>query len=142
MAEPISSATLAIKGGAMLATGGVVAELVIFNDGIYAYLAITGAVVSMFGVLHEVLKNRPIKHTITQIVSEMAKGLMLGVMAIPFWYLVLSTVGETLIQKLFDLDVGGIGNSVWLMVSFALSWYTVPIFDWFVSKIKVRSSNV
>ena len=142
MAEPVSVASAAIKSGTMVATGGLMAELIIFNDSFYMYLALVGALVSMFGVLHEVLKNRPITHTATQIGVEIIKGLALGVMAIPFWYLILSTSGETIIVKFIDVYVGGVENSVWLMISFSMSWYTVPIYDWIVSKVQRKAKDV
>ena len=136
MPEPVSTSTAAISGGAMVTTGASVANLVVFNDIFYLYLAGIGAVVSMFGVLHEVLKNRPIQHAFWQIVVEIIKGLILGVMAIPFWYLILSNIGEALLSKVLSIEVNGMANSVWLMVSFAASWYTVPLYDWLVSKVK------
>lgn len=142
MPEPTIPITVAIKGGAMLATGSMMAELVIFNDELYKYLALVGAIVSMFGVLHEVLRNRPIQHTPAQILAEIIKGLVLGVLAIPLFYLVLSEGGEPIIEKLFGVKVGGVGNSVWLIISFAMSWYTVPIFNWTTSKIRVKAKNV
>lgn len=141
MAEPVTT-SMAIKGGAMIATGGLLAEMAIFTDGHYLYLAVVGSIVSTFGVLHELLKNRPIEHTMAQIIAELSKGLMLGVMAIPFWYLTLSEGGESILKKLFSINVGSVGNSVWLMISFAMSWYTVPIFDWFVSKVRRKAEDV
>lgn len=141
MAEPVITTTAAIKTGTMIASGGLIAELVIFNDGSYKMLAIVGALVSMFGVLHEVLRNRPVEHTIMQIMVEMSKGLVLGVLAIPFWYLLLSASGEAIIERVFQVQLGQVANSFWLIISFAASWYTVPIFDWIVSKIKIKGKE-
>lgn len=133
---------VAIKGGTMLSAGSMLTELVIFNDELYKYLALVGALVSMFGVLHEVLSNRPIEHTFWQIISEVFKGFILGVFAIPLFYLILSASGESIIDKVFGIKTSGIVNSVWLMISFAMSWYTVPIFNWIALKITRKAKNV
>lgn len=142
MPEPVTTTSAVIKTGAMLASGGLMADLIIFNDGFYQTLAIVGALVSMFGVLHEVLSTRPIEHTIPQIAVEMAKGLVLGVLAIPFWFLLLSSSGEAIVERLFQVTLGQVANSFWLIISFAASWYTVPIFDWIVEKIKRKGHDV
>lgn len=139
MSDPIATTTGMIKVGSMVATGSAIAELVIFNDVMYQYLAIIGALVSMSGVLHEILKERPIEHSIWQILVELLKGLVLGILAIPFWYLVLSSAGETLIDIIFDVTIPDMVNSVWLMVSFVMSWYTVPFIDGLVDKLRSLS---
>ena len=129
MAEPVSTTTGAIAVGAMLTTGGLIADLIIFNDGMYLWLAITGAIVSMLGVLHEILKHKPLEHTAWQIAGELLKGLILGILAIPFWYLVLSSAGELLVARIFGFKLPPMVDSVWLIASFYLSWFTVPMID-------------
>lgn len=139
MAEPITSTTLlAIKGGTMIATGGLLAELVIFNDPAYAILAIVGAIVSASGVIHELFNNLD-KPTKGKVVAEILKGVVLGFLAIPFWFLTLSTVGGEVAFRLFEIESATkLGNSVWLMVSFALAWYTVPIYDWATRQVAIK----
>lgn len=123
-----------IKGGSMLATGGLVADLIIFNDPAYVVLSLVGAVVSVSGVVHEISNRGGM--TIWKALGEVLKGLVLGFLAIPFWYLLLSDIGNSLAQKLFDFDgISKIGKSVWLMVSFGMAWYTVPIFNWLVKAV-------
>lgn len=135
MAEPISST--AITAGTMIATGGLMTDLVIFNDSTYLYLALTGAFVSMFGVVHELFGNSDIEKTRLKICAEICKGLVLGILAIPFWYLSLCAIGANVVDKILDIETqGNIERSVWLMVSFAMSWYTVPIFDWLVLRVR------
>ena len=132
----MSVATAAAKGGAMLATGGVVADAVIFTDHTYLYLAIAGAVVSMFGVLHEVFGVHSKNYNKYEIVVEVIKGIALGLLAIPFWYL---TITEGLLGNIVAIDIGKVSNSLALIVSFALSWYTVPLFDWISSFVRRKA---
>lgn len=136
MSEPIMTASAAIKGGAMLATGGLVADAVIFTDHTYIYLAIVGAIVSTFGVLHEVFGAHSKEYSAKEIVAEVIKGAALGLLAIPFWYLVIT---EGLLGNIVALNVGKVSNSLALIVSFALSWYTVPLFDWLSSFVRRKA---
>lgn len=140
MTEPITSTTLvAIKGGTMIATGGLLAELVIFNDPAYAILAFVGALVSASGVIHELSHNKD-KLTKGVIIAEVLKGIVLGFLAIPFWFLTLSTVGGEVALRLLEIESATkLGKSVWLMISFALAWYTVPIYDWTAKLIAFKS---
>jgi len=123
----------AIKGGAMLASGGLLADVVLFTDHSYMYLAATGAVVSMFGVVHEVFGHDSDEYTVREAVAEMIKGLVLGFISIPFWFFVLT---EGLLGRVAGIELGQVSNSLSLIISFALSWYTVPLFGWIVYKVK------
>jgi len=137
MAEPVVTAATTIKGGAMVASGGLMASLVIFTDDSYRYLAIIGAIVSMFGVLHEVFGEHTGEYSCIQVCAEVIKGIALGLLAIPFWYL---SITEGVAQNLFKIDLGQVSNSLSLIVSFALSWYTVPIFNW-LSSFAIRKTG-
>jgi hypothetical protein len=131
----------AIKGGAMVATGGMMAELIIFNDPIYSILALVGAVVSASGVIHE-LSNTEKQVTRMKVVAEILKGVILGLLAIPFWFLSLTTVGGEIVARVFDIQSATkLSSSVWLMVSFALAWYTVPIYDWAVRIVTLKAKD-
>ncbi len=130
------------KGGAVMATGGLVSDLIIFNDPMYSTLSIVGAVVSATGVLHEVFHDDD-KRSVPAILSEVLKGAMIGLLAIPLWYLVLSSIGSTIVQKAIDIEGAcKIADSVWLMVSFAMAWYTVPLFNFIVYKVKIKSKDI
>lgn len=142
MTEPISSTTMAIKAGTMVATGGLLAELIIFNDPAYAILAIVGAVVSVSGVIHELFNNTE-DLTNGKVAAEVIKGIVLGFLAIPFWFLTLSTMGGEIALRLFEIESATkLGKSVWLMISFALAWYTVPIYDWTARLVMFKSKGV
>lgn len=131
-----SFSTAASKGGAMLTTGGLVADAVIFTDHTYFYLAIVGSVVSSFGVLHEIYGVHSKDYSLFEVFAEVIKGAALGLLAIPFWYLILT---EGLLGNIIAIDVGRVSNSLALIVSFALSWYTVPIFNWLSRMVRRRS---
>ena len=90
-----------IKAGTMLSTG-VIADAVIFSDISYLYLAIVGALVSGFGVLHEVYGQDHKVYSVSETIVEIIKGVALGLLAIPFWYIVLTSVGDDFLLKYFD----------------------------------------
>lgn len=122
-----------IKGGTMIAASGIAADMAILNDHIYLYLAITGGIVSMLGVFHEVFGHGSDNYTIAEVLVEVVKGIVLGVIAIPFWFLVIT---EGIMVRITGIDLGQVSSSLALIISFVLSWYTVPIFEWIVSKVK------
>lgn len=131
-----------IKGGAMVATGSMMAELIIFHDPMYGKLALVGAVVSASGVIHE-LANDTENHNLFSIFGEILKGIMLGFLAIPFWFLLLSGVGDGLIVKLLDVqDANKMEKSLWLIIAFGLAWYTVPIYNWIGVTVKAFGTGV
>jgi len=133
MPEPISTTASAIKAGTMLATTGLIAELVIFQDPIYKYLALVGAIVSMFGVLHEVYGEHSKDYKGGEIAVEILKGLALGFLAIPFWYLIIT---EGVIQDMLDKEIGQVSSSLSLIISFGFSWHTIPVFNAIVNVIQ------
>jgi len=125
MTEALTTTTM-VKGGTMVTTGSIFADTVIFTDSSYMYLAIVGAIVSMLGVIHEVFGVHTKTYTIMETISEVVKGVALGFLAIPFWYLLIT---EGILEQLFGYPDMGVSNSLALLVSFGASWYTVPIFD-------------
>lgn len=132
--DPASATSIAIKGGTMIATGSVIAEAVIFADASYIYLAIVGALVSMFGVAHEIYGTGHNEYSVKETVVELIKGVALGVLAIPFWYLIFTTTGAGLMLKYFGVEtVQESFSSLSLIISFGMAWFTVPIFD-FIAK--------
>jgi len=115
MAAETTVATATIKGGAMLASGGLLAEAVIFSDNSYTYLAIAGAIISTFWlstrygatVQTNTLSSAPSRNS--------SKGLSLGCWRSRFFIL---------------------RSSFALIASFALSWYTVPFFNWISDNVR------
>ena len=135
----MTNSATAVKSGVMVSTGSILTDLVIFNDHAYVYLAIVGAIVSMFGVVHEVFGSHSREYSKSEIVVEIIKGIALGVLAIPFWYICIS---DGVIGSIAGIDVPGVSSSLAMIVSFALSWYTVPIFDWLSGFVRKRYKNV
>ncbi len=131
MGEPVTTATV-VKAGAMMASGGMMADIVLFQDKAYMYLAVVGAITSMFGVLHDVFSEDSKAYTKMQIMVEAIKGLLLGILAIPMWYLVIT---EGVLSHLLGYKDMSISNSLALIASFGASWYTVPIFDGVVKRV-------
>ena len=146
MAEPITNtiaitnttSATAVKGGMLTASTGLFGEMVIFTDHSYMYLAIVGSIVSMFGVLHELYGNGKTQNNIMFIITELIRGLALGVLAIPFWFLI---IREGVLENISGIHIGNVSNSLALIVSFAASWYTIPIFDWITSKIRKKANK-
>jgi len=90
----------------------------------------------MFGVLHDIFGVHSKDYNKYEIVAEVIKGAALGLLAIPFWYL---TITEGLLGNIVAIDIGKVSNSLALIVSFALSWYTVPLFDWITSFVRRKA---
>ncbi len=129
-------AATAVKAGTMVATGGVMADAVIFSDVSYLYLALVGALVSGFGVMHDLFGAGHEEHSVGEIAAELIKGIALGVLAIPFWYLTLTGIGGDALHEYLSVSKNSeTFTSLSLIVSFGLSWFTVPIFDFLAKAI-------
>ena len=125
-----------VKAGTMVATGSVLADAIIFADVSYLYLAIVGALVSGFGVMHDLFGSGHKDHSVAEIAAELVKGVALGVLAIPFWYLVLTGIGGDALHEYLSVSKNSeTFTSLSLIVSFGLSWFTVPIFDFLAKAI-------
>lgn len=134
---------VAVKVGTMIATGGVIADAVIFSDGSYMYLAAVGALVSVFGVAHEVFGANHREYGIGEIIVELMKGIALGLLAIPFWFLLITSVGDDLLLKYFQATPEpSTFTSLGLIIAFGLSWYTVPIFDFIAKELPKKILNL
>lgn len=121
--------TLGVKTGAIVGSG-VVAEAAIFSDISYLYLALVGALVSVFGVAHEVFGANNEKYSVGETAVELLKGLALGVLAIPFWFITLTSLGDDILIKYLHITPDpSTFTSLSLIIAFALSWFTVPMFD-------------
>ena len=130
--EPTSAA--AVKAGMMVATGSLMADAVIFSDISYLYLAIVGAFVSTFGVIHEIYGIHTKAYSASETIVEVVKGMALGILAIPFWFLILTSIGDDLLLKYLEVTPDpSTFTSLSLIIAFGLAWFTVPIFD-FVAK--------
>ena len=138
----VTTATV-IKGGAMIASGGVAADIILFHDPMFLYLSLVGAVVSFLGVFYDISHDdtpRNIKTTVT----ECIKGLVFGAIAIPFWFLLLSSIGSSILQGIISYTINTTNEvvtdprfekSLWLIISFSLSWYTIPILNYIVKEV-------
>lgn len=132
--DPASLSAAAVKGGTMLTTGVVVADAVIFTDGSYMYLAVLGAIVSAFGVAHEVFGKDHKEYGVGETIVELLKGVALGLLAVPFWYIMMMSFGASALHEHTSLTAEPtMFTSLSLLVAFGMSWFTVPIVD-FVAK--------
>lgn len=134
---------LAIKGGAIIAGGSIATELIILNDPLYWYLAIAGAFVSMLGVVHEVY-SKPEMDDIRAgfIIVESMKGLFLGLVATPMWFMGLMQAGGAIVEHFVGIkDFQGVSNSFWFLLSLMLAWWTIPIMTWIIEKVKSRGKE-
>lgn len=132
--EPAST-SIAIKAGTMVATGMMVADAVIFADGSYIYLAFIGALVSGFGVAHHIFGVNHSEYSIGETIVEIIKGVALGLLAIPFWFLLLTSLGGGALTTYVGVTPEpSTFSSLSLLIAFGMSWFTVPIMD-FVAKV-------
>ena len=131
---------LITKGAAFAASNSLFANLVIFQDSSYWMLAIAGAVVSAFGVLHDIVEHDG-TYTKLKAFAAMVNGIFVGLIAIPFFYLTLSNLGDAVLGKFLSVDTIQLSNSLWLIVSFGMSWYAVPIWNAVVSKVSRKGKK-
>lgn len=130
----IDPAAIAVKGGAMLTTSSILADAVIFSDISYLYLAFVGAIVSMFGVAHEIFGSGHKQYSLSETIMELIKGTALGVLAIPFWYTIIHGFGDDIVMSVFKVTCDAdIHTSLSLIIAFGMAWFTVPVFD-FIAK--------
>jgi len=134
---------LAIKGGAIIAGGSIATELIILNDPLFWYLAIAGAFVSMLGVLHEVYSKPVLDDTRAGfIVVESMKGLFLGLVATPMWFMALMQAGGAMVEAFVGIQgFQGVSDSFWFLLSLMLAWWTIPIITWIKVKVISRGKS-
>lgn len=128
------------KAAALATSNTLFSSMVIFQDESYWQLAVAGAIVSAFGVLYEVTEHED-KYTKKKAVMAVIKGVVVGLVAIPFFYLLLSNVGDVILGKFLSIEAIELSNSLWLIVSFAMSWYAVPIWNKIASKVSTEASE-
>lgn len=126
-----------IATGVAVASSSVLAEITILTDTGFLYLAGVGAIVSAFGVVHE-LSTSEEDLTTKIVIGSLVKGLVIGLFSIPFWYLILSKVGNEFVIKYFEVTQQDyrLDKSIWFIIAFYLSWYSVPVFDFLVKRVK------
>jgi hypothetical protein len=126
----IQKATVA--AGSAISTGTVMGTVVIFTDSSYMYFALAGGIVSTLGVIHDIYGFHSGEYTNARIITEVLKGIVLGLLAIPFWFLVIT---EGMLGQITSIELGHVSGSLALLISFALSWFTVPIFNYISDKL-------
>jgi len=132
-------ADTALNKGSMVMSGSIATQFVIFNDPIYYYVAIAGALVSTLGFVHEVTHSKD-GLSLWASLSEAVKAAVLGLIATPMWFMAFMHTGGTVIEKFTGLSgFHGITNSFYLLLSLILAWWTIPIITFFVSKIRSRA---
>lgn len=121
--------TMGVQTGIII-TSGVMAEVAIFADASYLYLALVGAMVSVFGVAHEVFGAQGRYYSTKGALMELLKGIVLGVLAMPFWFIMLTSIGPSILKNYMELIPNpSTFSSISLIISFCLAWFTVPIVD-------------
>ena len=141
MSDLASTSAIIIKGGASVSSSSLFASLVIVNDSSYLYLGIIGALFSSFGVIHELNKaeNRNKKYLKREIAVEIIKSLSLGFLAIPFWYLFIIS---GILSDMLNINLSGASKELSIIISIFLSWWTVPIWDWGTSFIRLKAKSM
>ena len=123
-----------------MASNSLFASMVIFQDSSYWMLAVAGAIVSAFGVLHEIVEHEE-RYTKRKAFMAIIKGIFVGLVAIPLFYLILSNAGSAMLGKILSVDMLNLSNSVWLIVSFLMSWYAVPIWNFVANFARVSADK-
>lgn len=133
-----------VKVGGLVGSSSLATNMVIFSDPIYLYLAVGGGIVSVGGLVHEVVEYGTIqgKH---KIVWEMIKALFLGFVLTPMLFMFYLKAGDKIVDTVFYvvfsielMGLDGMFNSFWFLLAILTSWYILPLWTSFVAKIKNR----
>lgn len=137
-----ANSTILIKGGGILASSSIMADMVIFTDPAYMLLSVVGATLSLFGMLHEIFftaRRNKIYFTITSIFAQLGKALVLGGILTPMYFMLFLHTGGSIMSQIVGLDgLDGIFNSFWWLASLLTSWYSPVVWDGFLNKVKKR----
>jgi hypothetical protein len=126
----------ATKAGGLLSGSSLFASMVISQDPIYLFLGVLGAVISLLGMIHEIIKNRIESIEKFKIIGELLKALLFGFILTPMIFMIYLRFGNEFFAYMLGGEsvVEGKLNSFWLLASILTSWYVLPIWD-FVLKV-------
>jgi hypothetical protein len=136
-----------IKVGGLVGSSSLMTNMVIFNDPIYLYLALGGGIVSVGGLIHDVVEYSRVegKH---KVFWEMIKALFLGFVLTPMLFMFYLHAGDKVfsgvLKHIFDIELNGISgmlNSFWFLGAILTSWYVLPLWTYIVSKLQKREKR-
>jgi hypothetical protein len=115
--------------------------MVIFNDPVYLYLALGGGIVSLGGLIHDVVENETIQNRY-KIFWEALKALLFGVILTPMIFILYVNAGDKMLSSFFEnlfsvkiSDISSMLNSFWFLGAIFTSWYILPLWTFFLKKI-------
>jgi len=112
--------------GGVIMGSEMMRDMVLFNDPVYPFIAILGVFFSIFSLIHELI-NRNEKRLIKWI-NGMILAILSGVLVTPISFLLLHSIGNHHIIKLYnDIDMN-ILNSLWWVLSLLVATYGIRIF--------------
>jgi len=136
VASSINLPEAATSSGAIVTGGSLMYQMVIFNDPLYLYIAIAGSIVSFFGMFYEVVQGE-IEKKFWIIAGALIKAALLAFIVTPMWFMALMHAGGSIVEHFVGITgFQGIFNSFWLLASLMLAWFTIPVVNTFVEKIK------
>ncbi|HIP61509.1 MAG TPA: hypothetical protein EYG98_03040 [Sulfurovum sp.] len=122
--------TVAKVGGV---STGLFASAVIFTDPAFMWMSLVGAIISVISTFHTIFSDVNTKFTKMQRISELLKGFVLGLVAMPLGFLLIS---EGIFSKLIGIELGALSLSLSFVSAFLFSWFMIPIVDTILIKFK------
>ena len=128
--------SLLVKGGGVITSSSLTANMVIFNDPMYLYLAGLGALLSLIGLLFNKSHNK--KESITLEIKnllEFIQAIIAGSLITPLIFIMGPVLESKIISTVSPDSISALGDSVWFLFATLTSWYSIPIMDYFTSLI-------
>ena len=126
--------TVIAKMGATLSSSSLATNMIIFNDAIFVWLSIIGAMASSLGVLHDIYQTKSISGA-NQIITELLKAFFLGGILTPMFFMAYMHIGGNLVESFIGIKgMGSIYNSFWFLLAILTSWYSVLIWGAIINK--------
>lgn len=125
-----------VKGGGVITSSSLAANMVIFNDPMYLYLAGLGALLSLIGLLFNKSHNK--KESITLEIKnllEFIQAIIAGGLVTPLVFILGPILESTIVSTISPNSISTLGSSVWFLFATLTSWYSIPIMDYFTNLI-------
>jgi hypothetical protein len=111
--------------------GGTVANLAVIGGVDSVWLMLLGGVLSMVGVLHDLLVDREEEeHTKGYVFMTGLRGLLIGAVTAPMVYIFLRDMGKKLLGDYTNINIETISNGFLFFFSLWVAWYSSIFWDY------------
>lgn len=129
--------------GAFVSSSSLLSNMIIFNDPAYLMLSIAGALLSLFGMLHDMIKRKD-DFNILFVLSELIRAFIIGGILTPMLFMLYVHAGGRLIEFFTGFrGLDGIINSFWWLLALVSGWFAPLIWSLIIEIIiKAKDSTM